>query len=58
MQLFTGAEPPVATEPETSAPPARASGEGRLESRIEALEQAVAELRRELEELRGTGRAQ
>jgi len=58
MQLFTGAEPPAATEPATSAPPARASGESRLESRIEALEQTVAELRRELEELRGTGRAQ
>jgi uncharacterized protein len=58
MQLFTGAEPPAATEPATSAPPARESGESRLESRIEALEQTVAELRRELEELRGTGRAQ
>jgi hypothetical protein len=58
MQLFTGAEPPPAVEPVTAAAPTRVIGSGGLESRIDALEQAVAELRRELAELRGDGRGQ
>ena len=55
MQLFTGAEPPAAAEPVDSAPPDRVPATGRLESRVEALEQAVEELRRELRGLRGSG---
>ena len=58
MQLFTGAEPPAPAEQTISTPAARASDGGRLEARLEALEQAVADLRRELEELRGSGRGQ
>ena len=54
MQLFSGTEPPTATEPATPAAPTRASGDGRLEARIEALEEAVAALRRELAALRGS----
>jgi uncharacterized protein YceH (UPF0502 family) len=58
MQLFTGAEPPAAAEPPAPATEARPAADRRLESRVEALEQAVAELRTELENLRGSGRAQ
>ena len=58
MQLFTGAEPPAAAESVDSAPPDRVPATGRLESRVEALEQAVEELRRELRGLRGSGGAQ
>jgi uncharacterized protein YceH (UPF0502 family) len=55
MQLFTGAEPPAPAELVDSAAPALVPTAGLLESRIEALEQAVEELRRELRELRGSG---
>jgi hypothetical protein len=55
MQLFTGAEPPAPAELVDSAAPALVPAAGLLESRIEALEQAVEELRRELRELRGSG---
>ena len=58
MQLFTGAEPPAAAEPAVPATEAHPAGDRRLESRVEALEQAVAELRTELEKLRGPGGAQ
>ena len=58
MQLFTGAEPAAATELVDSAPSAHVPGAGRLESRVQALEQAVQELRLELRELRGPGRDQ
>ena len=53
MQLFSGAEPPVAAAPIATTPPARAPVGGGVEARLEALEQAVTELRRELDGLRG-----
>jgi uncharacterized protein YceH (UPF0502 family) len=58
MQLFTGAEPPPAAEQATSAAAERTPADGRLESRVETLERAVAELRRELEKLRDPSRDQ
>ena len=63
MQLFTGAEPPATADPaaratETRPVEARSPGICYLESRVEVLEQAVADLRAELEKLGGQGRGQ
>ncbi len=48
MQLFTGDSPPPAAEPPDARPVTRTSDS----TRIDALEEAVAELRRELGEIR------
>jgi uncharacterized protein len=48
MQLFTGDAPPPAAEPADAVPAARTTDS----TRIDALEEAVAELRRELGEIR------
>lgn len=61
MQLFTGAEPPATAQPaplEARPAETRSPDNHDLESRVEALEQAVADLRAEFEKLAGQARGQ
>jgi uncharacterized protein YceH (UPF0502 family) len=58
MQLFTGAAPPADADRTATAPVARTAPDQGIHARLEALERAVADLRSELEELRGARRDQ